>query len=264
MLAPYSRDIRLCTPHACMLSRPTAFLHKHTLPTASLQFFFLKYVDPATYQILGNLKIVTTGIMLRVALKRFLSPIQWIALILLMVGATTSQINTDCTAGAEKTFFAAPAIVSARVGYAREHARMRVCMRVRRYALWQARQVPGRIAPCCTALHCTALPSTFWAWLPGTPPSPPHAHTYTHMCTHHPLQGYIFGVVSATLSAVAAVYTEWVMKKNTDSLYWQNMQLYGFGVVANMLGLAYSSGSSLMLNPLSVFEGGWGDEGGWL
>lgn len=50
-------------------------------------------------------------------------------------------------------------------------------------------------------------------------------------------QGYAFGVLSAFLSALAAVYTEWVMKRNADSLYWQNMQLYSFGVAFNALGL---------------------------
>ena len=47
----------------------------------------------------------------------------------------------------------------------------------------------------------------------------------------------MFGVVSAFLSAMAAVYTEWVMKRNNDSLYWQNIQLYTFGVAFNALGL---------------------------
>lgn len=36
-------------------------------------------------------------------------------------------------------------------------------------------------------------------------------------------QGYLFGLLSAFLSALAAVYTEWVMKRNNDSLYWQVM-----------------------------------------
>ena len=36
---------------------------------------------------------------------------------------------------------------------------------------------------------------------------------------------------------MAAVYTEWVMKRNNDSLYWQNIQLYTFGVAFNALGL---------------------------
>ena len=58
------------------------------------------------------------------------------------------------------------------------------------------------------------------------------------------LQGYVFGLVSAFLSAIAAVYTEWVMKKNNDSLYWQNMLLYGFGVAFNAGGLLLSSDKS--------------------
>lgn len=57
-----------------------------------LQFWTLKYVDPATYQILGNLKIVTTGVLFRLLLQRRLSLLQWISLVLLMIGATTSQV----------------------------------------------------------------------------------------------------------------------------------------------------------------------------
>ena len=49
-------------------------------------------MDPATYQILGNLKIVTTGVLFRALLHRRLSMLQWIALLLLMIGATTSQV----------------------------------------------------------------------------------------------------------------------------------------------------------------------------
>ena len=41
-----------------------------------------------------------------------------------------------------------------------------------------------------------------------------------------PLQGYMLGILSAFLSALAGVYTEYLMKKNNDSLYWQNVQLY--------------------------------------
>ncbi|PSC76361.1 CMP-sialic acid transporter 1 isoform X1 [Micractinium conductrix] len=128
----------------------------------NVQFFFLKYVDPATYQILGNLKIVTTGLLLRLALKRYLSRLQWMALLLLMAGAATSQINTDCSQG----------------------------------------RVQGVL--------------------------------------HAPVMGYVFALVSALMSAVAAVYTEWVLKKNNDTLYWQNMLLYGFGAAFNFANLAQS------------------------
>uniref|UniRef100_A0A061R2A2 Cmp-sialic acid transporter 1-like n=2 Tax=Tetraselmis sp. GSL018 TaxID=582737 RepID=A0A061R2A2_9CHLO len=123
----------------------------------NVQFYMLKYVNPSTYQILGNLKIITTGLLFRLLLGRRLTVLQWIALVLLMVGATTSQVQTDC-GGAEATFSA-------------------------------------------------------------------------------PLEGYLFGLFSAFLSALAAVYTEWVMKKNDDCLYWQNIQLYTFGVIFNAVKL---------------------------
>ena len=58
----------------------------------NVQFMTLQYVDAATYQILGNLKIVTTGLLFWVWLRRKLSLLQWMALVLLMVGATTSQV----------------------------------------------------------------------------------------------------------------------------------------------------------------------------
>ena len=67
------------------------------------------------------------------------------------------------------------------------------------------------------------------------------------------MQGYMFGLLSAFLSALAAVYTEWVMKRNDDSLHWQNIQLYTFGILFNGLGLAFSSLSSGNPNLASMF-----------
>ncbi|EFN59537.1 hypothetical protein CHLNCDRAFT_19140 [Chlorella variabilis] len=132
----------------------------------NVAFYFLKHVDAATYQILNNLKIVSTGILLRVALNRYLSKLQWMALLLLTTGAATSQINTDCSSGTTQSVLSAPFI------------------------------------------------------------------------------GYVFALVSALLSGVAAVYTEWVLKKNNDTLYWQNILLYGFGSVFNFANLAHSKASS--------------------
>lgn len=36
------------------------------------------------------------------------------------------------------------------------------------------------------------------------------------------------------------MYTEWVMKRNNDSLYGQNMQLYAWGILFNGIGLTIS------------------------
>jgi len=142
----------------------------------NVQFYTMAYVDAATYQILGNLKIVTTGALFYIALKRHLSRIQWLALLLLMAGATVSQIS-----GCEGAVLAAP------------------------------------------------------------------------------VKGYMLGILSAFLSATAGVYTEFLMKKNNDALYWQNVQLYGFGTLFNAFRLTFDDISA------SYEKGFWMTSGlhGW-
>nr|XP_010924820.1 CMP-sialic acid transporter 1 [Elaeis guineensis] len=124
----------------------------------NVQFATLTFVDPSTYQIMGNLKIVTTGILFRLFLRRKLSNLQWMAIILLALGTTTSQVKG------------------------------------------------------CGESSCDSLFSA-------------------------PIEGYMLGLLSACLSALAGVYTEYLMKKNNDSLYWQNVQLYMFGAIFNMAWL---------------------------
>lgn len=142
----------------------------------NVQFLTLRLVDPATYQILGNLKIVTTGILFWVILRRKLTLLQWQALVLLTIGAMISQLQSH---GKTNSTFTAPTL------------------------------------------------------------------------------GYLLAGLSALLSALAAVYTEWAMKLNNDSLYWQNMQLYSFGVAFNALGLTINDvrqgGTGLWM--LHLFQG---------
>ncbi|CAN6460826.1 unnamed protein product [Victoria cruziana] len=126
----------------------------------NVQFATLIYVDASTYQIMGNLKIVTTGILFRVFLRRKLSNLQWMAILLLAIGTTTSQVKG------------------------------------------------------CGEASCDSLFSA-------------------------PIQGYLLGILSACLSALAGVYTEFLLKKNNDSLYWQNVQLYTFGAIFNMARLIF-------------------------
>ncbi|TYI00054.1 hypothetical protein ES332_A11G107500v1 [Gossypium tomentosum] len=110
------------------------------------------------FKIMGNLKIVTTGILFRLFLKKKLSNLQWMVIILFAVGTTTSQVKG------------------------------------------------------CGEASCDSLFSA-------------------------PIQGYMLGILSACLSALAGVYTEFLMKQNNDSLYWQNVQLYTFGAIFNMARL---------------------------
>ncbi|CAN8272810.1 unnamed protein product [Cochlearia groenlandica] len=124
----------------------------------NVQFATLTYVDTSTYQIMGNLKIVTTALLFRLFLKRKLSNLQWMAIGLLAVGTTTSQVKG------------------------------------------------------CGEASCDSILTA-------------------------PIQGYLLGILSASLSALAGIYTEFLMKRNNDSLYWQNLQLYTFGSLFNVARL---------------------------
>lgn len=61
----------------------------------NLNFVTLYYVDAPTFQILGNLKIVATGLAGVCLLNRHLTRAKWLALLLLTLGAATSQLKCD-------------------------------------------------------------------------------------------------------------------------------------------------------------------------
>eukprot|EP00899_Mesostigma_viride_P020639 jgi/Mesvir1/28577/Mv00992-RA.1 len=122
----------------------------------NLSFLTLRHLDPAAFQILANLKIISTGILFTIILKRHLSRFQWLALLLVPLAAFTSQLS-GCQGG--------PLL-------------------------------------------------------------------------KRPPVGYLLGIAGVCLSSLANVYSEYVLKQNDDSLYWQNLQLYSFGVLFNMLHLA--------------------------
>ena len=56
-------------------------------------FYVIRDFGPAKYQIFSNLKILSSGILMRIILGRNLSWLQWKSLILLVVGATIVQLD---------------------------------------------------------------------------------------------------------------------------------------------------------------------------
>ncbi|ETV72481.1 hypothetical protein H257_12591 [Aphanomyces astaci] len=57
----------------------------------NLVFVILRFIDPATLSILWNLKIFTTAVLFRVILRRSISHLQVVSLVLLMLGVATTQ-----------------------------------------------------------------------------------------------------------------------------------------------------------------------------
>mmetsp|Transcript_20171 Transcript_20171/g.38390 ORF Transcript_20171/g.38390 Transcript_20171/m.38390 type:complete len:359 (+) Transcript_20171:234-1310(+) len=142
----------------------------------NISFAALEYMTPSTWQILNNLKILTAGIASRIFLNRKLTELQWLGLVFLLLGVTTSQIS----AGAGGTVLITPLI------------------------------------------------------------------------------GYLMVLCGAVLAAMAAVYTEFILKSNEDSLDWQQMQLYMCGSLLNIISLTvqdYRNGYDRGAWPMVLFQG---------
>ena len=141
----------------------------------NLNFVTLYYLDAATFQILGNLKIIATGLAGFWLMGRQLSVGKWCALVLLSIGAGVTQLGR--------------AVDDAGGGGA--------------------------------------------------------------------ILGYISALACVTLSATVGVFTEKYMKSNTQSIHWQNLQLYIFGILAN-LGALHWTGNTLFFqeeNSSGPFKG---------
>ena len=122
-------------------------------------FFIVRELGPTTYQITCNLKVLATGILMRVFLGRRISWLRWKALVLLVLGTMITQLQSESI-----------------------HARK------------------------------------------------------------NEIVGYFFVILNCFASAAGGVLSERLLKSNThdDSIHWQNMQLYFFGLVFGCI-LSYSS-----------------------
>ena len=65
-------------------------------------FYIIRELGPTTFQITNNLKIISTGILMRIFLDRKLTWLQWKALVLLALGSCVTQLQTKETAEFKK------------------------------------------------------------------------------------------------------------------------------------------------------------------
>jgi UDP-sugar transporter A1/2/3 len=59
----------------------------------NIQFMIVKHVEPMTYELFRNINIISTACVSRILLKRALSTVQWVALLLMTIGMSTSQLT---------------------------------------------------------------------------------------------------------------------------------------------------------------------------
>jgi UDP-sugar transporter A1/2/3 len=84
--APVLRDGAVAEFCAYFLPSAVFFVNNN------LVFHILRAVDPTTFQLLSQMKIIFTALLFRVFLKRRLSPVQYLALVILACGTACSQL----------------------------------------------------------------------------------------------------------------------------------------------------------------------------
>ncbi|CAH0476633.1 unnamed protein product [Peronospora belbahrii] len=76
--------------------------------------------------------------------------------------------------------------------------------------------------------------------------------------SHHMLLGIMLALLGLTLSSCASVCAEWALKRQSDcSFLWQSVQMYGFGVLFNGLGLLLIDGKLLLSDGFFYGYSGW-------
>ena len=62
-------------------------------------FYIIRHLGAVTFQIMNNLKVLSTGVFMRVFLNRKLSWMQWKALIMLVIGCMVTQLSAKAVEG---------------------------------------------------------------------------------------------------------------------------------------------------------------------
>mmetsp|Transcript_107131 Transcript_107131/g.303568 ORF Transcript_107131/g.303568 Transcript_107131/m.303568 type:complete len:392 (-) Transcript_107131:75-1250(-) len=157
------------------------YMRRYAVPGAvyfvnnNLVFLIQERLDPATFQLVGQMKIVFTGLLFRFVLNRKLTKVQYLAIWQLACGTAVSQIRSSNSERASA------------------------------------------------------------------------AETSAYF-------GFLLCMFSCLLSALGGIYTEKLLKdKLEDSIHWQNLQLYSWGIAFNMVGTFIHAPDVLTSN--RFFEG---------
>jgi len=127
----------------------------------NIWFVALLYLDPPTFQVLSNFKILSTALLMRLVLGRSMTSLQWVALVILMLGAMSPSLPEMMRSESESTDLSVQTV------------------------------------------------------------------------------GFLLVLVQSSLSGLSSVYTEFVLKSSTSSIYVQNLYLYGYGILINGLVVLY-------------------------
>ena len=166
-------------------------------------FAALLVIDPVLYQLFNNMKILTTAIVFRVLVNKRLRVVQWIAILMLMLGMVAAQLEQTVSPDAD------PAEPSGTGGTSSQEAG-------RVSSAWGS-SMDGNARDVASGETSTR----FLSVASRLTLDPPRVHRDV-------FAGFLGMLAQSSCSAFAGVYNEVLIKGTTDSVYWQNVLLYTF------------------------------------
>ncbi|XP_011220783.1 probable UDP-sugar transporter protein SLC35A5 isoform X3 [Ailuropoda melanoleuca] len=190
-------------------------------------FYVISYLQPAMAVIFSNFSIITTALLFRIVLKRYLNWIQWASLLILFLsivaltaGTETSQHNLAGHGFHHDAFFSPS----------------NACLIFRN--------------ECPRKGNCTAKAWTFPEAKWNTT-----AMVFSHI---HLGLGHVLIIVQCFISSMANIYNEKILKEGNqlaESIFIQNSKLYFFGILFNGLTLGLQSSNRDQIRNCGVFYG---------
>jgi len=190
----------------------------------NFQYVILGFLQPAELAILWNFKIFATTLLLHVFMGRRYTQRQWISMAVLVFGCAATQASNILDGNGAATHSTAVHLVTAA----------------------GAAPATGHISPAAAE----PLEAAIMLGLPT--PKPPSK-----------LVGVGLAMLGSCIAASGNVFCEYLMKDNSEaSFHFQNMQLYFFGILLNLITLITKAGSepdSPIHGPGGFFAGydGW-------
>jgi len=177
----------------------------------NFQYIILSFLEPTELSILWNFKVFATAALLHIFLNRRYTPGQWMALLLLILGCILTQASAF---GPKTDGVAAPGMHQTQTDEAADNAQNE--------AAAQALADTDSLA-----VGLVIKPSA-------------------------KLIGACLAIFGSSVAASSNVFCEWLIKQHPeDSVHFQNMQLYTFGVAMNMIAL-WAKASSEPASPINT------------
>mmetsp|Transcript_60788 Transcript_60788/g.192875 ORF Transcript_60788/g.192875 Transcript_60788/m.192875 type:complete len:355 (+) Transcript_60788:146-1210(+) len=217
-------------------------------------FVIMQYIDPGTYGIMWNIKILYTALLLRVIMKKVLAWHQWAAIGVLILGLVVVGLGFSEPDGEVATGFPPPPAPAA-LGAALAAGDLGAGAAAR--ADGAGGRVIGHIGEHVGHFgahhHTPRRPAA--RLLSEAVQSSQRELDHLIGVADDTTAGMVLTLISASVVALANVFCEWLYKRNeSHSIHWQNLQLYSYGVAWNMAVLEWRK-----LSEVGLFHGynGW-------